>query len=189
MARPRITEAPGRSRPVPRYNADAVSYQLERFIRAQDSQQFGFLAALEELRSDGKLGHWIWYVFPQLSGLGQSWNSEFYGIDGAAEAIEYLKNPVLRKRLLEIAAVVAGRLRDGVPLQRLMGGEIDAQKLVSSITLFGGIAETPTLTDAELDLGELRELSQLSREVLSRAQDQGYPPCRFTLESLRRSGH
>lgn len=167
---------------------DAVPYQLERFIRAQDSRQFGFCAALAELRSDGKQGHWIWYVFPQLSGLGQSWNSEFYGIDGAAEAIEYLKNPVLRKRLLEITEVVAGRLRDAVPLRRLMGGEIDARKLVSSITLFGGIADTSTFTDAEVDLRELRELSRLSGEVLSRAQDQGYPPCSFTLESLRRGG-
>lgn len=165
---------------------DAVPHELERFIRAQDSSQFGFLAALEELRSNSKRGHWIWYVFPQLSGLGQSWNSEFYGIDGVAEAIEYLKNPVLRKRLLDITEVVADRLRDSVPLRRLMGGEIDAQKLVSSITLFGGIAETPTFTDAEPDLRELRELSRLSGEVLSRAQGQGYPPCSFTLESLRR---
>jgi uncharacterized protein (DUF1810 family) len=165
-----------------------VIHQLERFIRAQDSPLCGFPAALEELRGGGKRGHWIWYIFPQLSGLGQSWNSEFYGVDGADEAIEYLKNPVLRNRLLQMTAVVADRLRDGVQLRRLMGGDTDTRKLVSSMTLFHATASRPNLPEAGSDVAELRELSRLSDDVLSRAQEQGYPPCRFTIEALRRAG-
>jgi len=160
----------------------AVSDALERFIRAQDSPQSGIASALDELRGDGKRGHWIWYVFPQLRGLGKYWNSEFYGVDGVKEAVPYLAHPVLRDRLRQVTGIVAKRLGDGVSLRQLLGGDTDARKLVSSLTLFRGVAESTILPDR--DAVELRELSRLSTEVLGRANEQGYPPCRFTIDFL-----
>ncbi len=163
----------------------AVSEALARFIRAQDSPQSGLASALDELRGDGKRGHWIWYVFPQLRGLGSSGNSEFYGIDGIKEAIAYLTHPVLRGRLLQVTGVVAKRLGDGVSLRQLLGGDTDARKLVSSLTLFRGVADSTNLPDP--DAAELRELSRLSSDVLTRANEQGFPPCRFTIDFLQRT--
>jgi len=163
----------------------AVSDDLERFIQAQDSPQDGIARALDELRGDGKRSHWIWYVFPQVCGLGNSWNSEFYGIDGVEEAVAYLTHPVLRHRLLQATEIVAKRLGEGVSLEQLLGGDTDARKVVSSLTLFRDVAERGSLPDPD---AELRELSRLADEVLTRANEQGYPPCRFTIEVLQRAG-
>src|ERR1700687_3097880 len=69
--------------------------RLERFKQAQDRQDSGFECALAEMQTDCKQGHWIWYVFPQLSGLGTSHLSQRYGINDLAEAAEYLHDPVL----------------------------------------------------------------------------------------------
>jgi uncharacterized protein (DUF1810 family) len=162
-----------------------VSDDLDRFIRAQDSPQSGLAAALDELRGDGKRTHWIWYVFPQLRGLGNSWNSEFYGIDGVEEAVAYLTHPVLRRRLLQATGIVAEQLGGGVSLRHLFGGDTDARKLVSSLTLFRGVAERASLPDR--DVVELRELSRLANEVLTRASEQGYSPCRLTIDVLERA--
>src|SRR5262245_2775743 len=72
-----------------------VSDELERFIKAQNNTFAGFADALREIQTDCKCGHWIWYVFPQLSGLGSSWSAQFYGIDGVDEARAYLTQPIL----------------------------------------------------------------------------------------------
>src|SRR5262245_13082134 len=87
-----------------------------------------------------KRGHWIWYVFPQLAGLGHSSMSQIYGIDGIAEAEAYVRDPVLRGRLLTITLAVAAQLRRGVSIESLMSSSIDAAKLISSMTLFGAVA-------------------------------------------------
>ena len=75
------------------YTTGPVS-DLERFKRAQDQPHSGFATALSELRSGRKTGHWIWYVFPQLSGLGTSDVSQIYGIADVTEATDYLRDPV-----------------------------------------------------------------------------------------------
>jgi uncharacterized protein (DUF1810 family) len=162
-----------------------VSEGLERFIRAQDSPHSGFAAARQELETDRKREHWIWYVFPQLVGLGSSWNAEYYGIAGAPEAISYLREPLLRRRLLEITRVVANRLRQGCKLAYLMGSEIDTRKIVSSLTLFRTIAEK--VSNGDPDAEELREIAALADEVLTTGAAQGYPPCAYTLEVLERA--
>ena len=82
---------------------------LERFTRAQDQPHSGFAAAFAELRAGRKTGHWIWYVFPQLAGLGTSEASQLYGIRDGAEAIAYLRDPVPRGRLLSAATAVLER--------------------------------------------------------------------------------
>jgi uncharacterized protein (DUF1810 family) len=112
--------------------AAADPYDLERFVSAQD-RGGTFEQALSELRAGRKTSHWMWFVFPQVAGLGQSPLSRTYAISGLAEAKAYLKHPVLGGRLRQAAGVVLA-----VPdssAEQVFGG-IDAQKLRSSMTLF-----------------------------------------------------
>lgn len=93
--------------------------------------------ALAELRSGRKRSHWIWFVLPQLRGLGRSAMAEHYGIAGLEEARAYLADPVLRQRLEAVIQVIDEQLRQpGQSLERLMGNGLDAAKTVSSLTLF-----------------------------------------------------
>ena len=103
-----------------------------RFKEAQE-RFVGYEKALEEIRQGEKKSHWIWYIFPQLRGLGRSHNSEYYGIASLDEAKEYLGDPVLKQRLLEISEALLEH--KGQDIHRIMGG-IDAKKLCSSTTLF-----------------------------------------------------
>ena len=80
--------------------------RLDRFRDAQADTHSGFAAALGELEAGRKTGHWIWYVFPQLAGLGQSMTAVHYGLADAAEAADYLRDPVLGERLVAAAAAV-----------------------------------------------------------------------------------
>ena len=157
--------------------------ELERFKRAQDSPDSGFATALAELRAGRKKSHWIWYVFPQLSGLGRSESSRIYGIADADEATEYLRDSVLRGRLLMGATTVLKHQRAGVPLPRLMGASIDVLKLVSSLTLFGQIARSLDANEAN---DEYRRLADVAAQILSGAESEGYPRCRHTLRLLER---
>lgn len=90
---------------------EARNRNLMRFVHAQDSGDIyegtgTYAQALEEVKTGHKRGHWIWYVFPQMKGLGKSEISEFYGINGREEAKAYIEHPVLRERLVEICEVV-----------------------------------------------------------------------------------
>lgn len=118
---------------------------LDRFVRAQDGVHEH---ALAELRRGRKDSHWMWFVFPQLAGLGRSATAERYGISGAAEARAYLSHPVLGPRLLEVTDAAAASPARSV--DALMGG-IDAVKLRSSMTLFAAVADDPTPFRAVLD--------------------------------------
>lgn len=109
-------------------------YDLERFIKAQEQ---AYELALSEIKSGHKYSHWIWYIFPQIKGLGFSSTSEYYGIDGLGEAKAYMENPILRKRLLEISEVL-------LTLPSSDAGDVmgypDDLKLRSSMTLFAEAA-------------------------------------------------
>ena len=156
--------------------------RLNRFHEAQNSDDAGFDAALEEIRADGKRGHWIWYVFPQISGLGSSSAAREFAIDGREEAEDYLQDATLASRLLTITREVAGQLAGGTPLRALMGSDIDAKKLVSSLTLFGEVAKTL----GQREGGETcRQIAAVAGEALAVAELQGYPPCAYTLRRLR----
>lgn len=109
-----------------------ADFHLQRFVDAQDSGGT-YRRAVTELRAGHKAGHWMWFVFPQLAGLGTSPTSRLYAITGLAEARAYLAHPVLGPRLRECALIVA-RL-ESVDATEVFGG-IDAQKLCSSMTLF-----------------------------------------------------
>jgi uncharacterized protein (DUF1810 family) len=154
---------------------------LDRFRGAQDDPDSGFVAAIAELRAGQKRGHWIWYVFPQIRGLGSSSQSQFFGLDGVEEATRYLQDPVLGPRLLEAATVVAEQIRRGVPLEMLMGSSIDVLKLVSSLTLF----EAAGSRLAEPKDPESRAIVAVADEVLTAAAAEGYPRCQKTLTRLR----
>jgi uncharacterized protein (DUF1810 family) len=107
-------------------------YDLQRFVTAQDSGGTYHRAAAE-LRGGRKTSHWMWFVFPQIAGLGYSPVSRTYAISSVQEARAYLAHPVLGPRLVECAAILTG-LR-GRSAEQVFG-ELDAQKLQSSMTLF-----------------------------------------------------
>ncbi len=116
----------------------ARDMSLERFIRAQETS---YCMALAELNSGRKSGHWIWWVFPQLKGLGTSHNSTFYGLDDEAEARAYLRHPLLGARYRECVSVVHGQLcLRKVEPHVLMGSDVDVLKLHSSLQLFLKVA-------------------------------------------------
>ena len=107
-------------------------YDLDRFVRAQD-QGHTYADAVRELRRGAKTSHWMWFVFPQLAGLGRSSMAQAYAIGSLAEAQAYLAHPVLGARLRECAAILADLT--GRSATQIFGG-IDALKLRSSLTLF-----------------------------------------------------
>lgn len=112
-------------------------HDVSRFVAAQEAGG-SYERALRELRAGRKTSHWMWWVFPQVAGLGRSPTSQQYGVRGLDEARAYLAHPVLGARLRECAeALVALRGSDPVAV---MGG-IDAVKLRSSMTLFAHAAE------------------------------------------------
>jgi uncharacterized protein (DUF1810 family) len=108
---------------------------LQRFVDAQD-RGGAYELALAELRQGRKQGHWIWFVFPQIAGLGSSEMARFYAISSLEEASAYLAHPLLGPRLVECAEVLL-ELPGRDPVAVL--GEIDALKLRSSMTLFAHV--------------------------------------------------
>ena len=110
---------------------------LERFLQAQEKDG-SYARALAELKAGRKRGHWIWWVFPQLKGLGVSHNSTFYGIDDEAEAKAYLSHPILGQRYRDCVKEVYMKLYgpNSVTPLALMGSEVDVKKLRSSLELF-----------------------------------------------------
>jgi uncharacterized protein (DUF1810 family) len=106
---------------------------INRFIHAQDDFD-GYQQAIRELKAGRKTGHWIWYIFPQIQGLGRSSNSKLYAISSLDEAKEYLAHPVLGARLRECTRVILSYKGDDI--YAIMGSNIDAIKLRSSMTLF-----------------------------------------------------
>jgi uncharacterized protein (DUF1810 family) len=106
-------------------------YNLERFVAAQNTGGT-YESAVGELRRGQKTSHWIWFIFPQIAGLGYSPNSRKFAISSLAEAQAYLRHPVLGPRLVECATLMTQAA--GTAEQILSG--IDSQKLHSSMTLF-----------------------------------------------------
>ena len=126
---------------------------LSRFLSAQNAgRPTNYNRALAELRSGRKRSHWIWFVLPQLEGLGRSAMAQRYGINGLDEAKAYLAEPTLRSQLEEVIAVIAAQLQNPEQsLERLMGGTLDATKTISCLTLF----EAAGLTSATELLNQL----------------------------------
>jgi uncharacterized protein (DUF1810 family) len=132
-------------------------FDLERFITAQAGS---YDTALAEIRRGAKRSHWMWYVFPQIAGLGHSGMAQRYAITSLDEARAYLDHPVLGARLRECVAALDGL--SGTTAERVFGG-IDAVKLRSSLTLFeaAGAPFGPTIERwfGERDAATLRLIS------------------------------
>ena len=122
---------------------EARNRNLLRFVHAQDSGGIydgtgTYAQALEEVRAGYKRGHWIWYVFPQMKGLGHSEISDFYGINGREEAKAYIEHPILRERLVEICEVV---LNSETSVYDIFGS--DTIKVRACILLFASVCDIP----------------------------------------------
>ena len=118
---------------------------LSRFLKAQETD---YKRALSEIRSGHKRSHWIWYIFPQIAGLGFSSTAQYYAIKDRREAEEYLKNDLLRDRLVEISEAL-------LQLESNDAGEVmgypDDLKLRSSMTLFHEVAPETEVFQKVLD--------------------------------------
>jgi uncharacterized protein (DUF1810 family) len=112
----------------------ADPHGLERFVAAQAGV---YAQALAELEAGSKRSHWMWFIFPQLAGLGRSAMAQHYAIASRAEASAYLAHPLLGPRLAECTAVMLRHA--GVAAERILG-PVDAQKFHSSMTLFDAVA-------------------------------------------------
>jgi uncharacterized protein (DUF1810 family) len=121
--------------------------RLQRFVEAQDSGGT-YERALAELRAGRKTSHWMWFVFPQIAGLGQSEMSRRYAIATASEARDYLGHPVLGPRLIACAEALLEH--DDSSAEEILGG-IDAVKLRSSMTLFAAVAPGQPVFQRVLD--------------------------------------
>ncbi|MER2997135.1 DUF1810 domain-containing protein [Pontibacter populi] len=110
------------------------NYNLNRFLEAQEST---YHTALSEIRNGRKRSHWMWFIFPQVAGLGFSETSRFYAIKSKAEAIAYLNHPVLGKRLTEITEALL--TLEGKSANQIFGSPDDV-KLKSSMTLFNALS-------------------------------------------------
>jgi len=117
---------------------------LQRFVQAQDGV---YDDALAEIKAGRKRTHWMWFVFPQIAGLGFSPTAQRYALSGAAEAKEYLAHPVLGPRLTEIAQAMLAV--QGRSAEQILGYPDDL-KLRSSMTLFAAVAGDPAVFDAVL---------------------------------------
>ncbi len=118
---------------------------LKRFTEAQEND---FETALAEIKRGRKQSHWMWYIFPQIAGLGFSSTSKFYAIKDKSEAEEYLRHPVLGERLVEISGALLEI--EGKTAHEIFGSPDDV-KLKSSMTLFGALENTNPVFQKVLD--------------------------------------
>ena len=122
--------------------SDDDPYNLERFAAAQEGV---YERAAQEVRAGRKVSHWMWFIFPQIAGLGYSSTARHYAISGLEEARAYLAHPILGPRLEAISRILVEDVRrlDPPPTALQIFGETDAMKLRSSMTLFALAARPP----------------------------------------------
>ena len=136
------------------------SFDLERFLNAQAAD---YETALEELREGKKRSHWMWYIFPQLAGLGHSPMARTYAIQSRDEAVAYLSHPILGQRLRECVETLNGL--DGLSVIEILG-HVDAMKLRSSLTLFAHVADDASLYREAIDKYYNGEMDRLTLSLL-----------------------
>ena len=120
------------------------NYNLERFVKAQENT---FEVALSEIKSCRKESHWMWFIFPQIKGLGRSETAVYYAIENLEEASQYLNHPILGARLIHISEELLKI--EGKSAVEIFD-KIDAEKLKSSMTLFSLIKGAPNVFDLVL---------------------------------------
>lgn len=140
-----------------------MSGKLERFFPYHTND---YPQALREMRAGEKKSHWIWYIFPQLKGLGMSGRSVKFGIENADEAREYLRHPELGADLREITSVLL-ELKENDPV-KVMSWEIDAVKLRSCMTLFACVSEEGSVFHKVLDKFFGGEMDEATLKLLKK---------------------
>jgi uncharacterized protein (DUF1810 family) len=135
---------------------------LKRFTEAQQSD---YQAALSELKNGRKRSHWMWYIFPQIQGLGFSETSKFYAIKDVSEAEEFLKHPVLGSRLIEICNELI-KLNSNNANQ--VFGSPDDMKLKSCMTLFASLSNTNPVFQAVLEKFFKGEKDQKTVQIIKK---------------------
>lgn len=150
-----------------------TSVDLDRFRATRSEHE----RALTEIRSGRKRSHWMWYVFPQIAGLGFSDMARRYGITSLDEASAYLADPELGTRYADLVDAVWKQVVEGDVTVHDLFGSPDESKLVSSLTLYAGVARRQH--------PELSDLTSRADGILSTAHEQGLAPCRATLEFLQ----
>ncbi|WP_068115718.1 DUF1810 domain-containing protein [Tropicimonas marinistellae] len=138
---------------------------LERFVEAQDEHGI-WAEAMAEVDAGLKQGHWIWFVYPQLRGLGMSHRADYYGLADAGEARRYLAHPILGPRLEE--SFLRLMPHAGLSPERMLG-DVDAVKLQSCATLFAAVAPDPRPFEAVLEAFFAGERCQATLDMLERA--------------------
>ena len=138
-------------------------FNLQRFVEAQRDEIDGVRA---ELARGRKRGHWMWFVFPQLQGLGQSWMANHYGISCRDEAAAYLGHPTLGPRLIECTQLVNGI--DGSAIEQILGG-VDSLKFRSCMTLFAAVPESTTVFTEALTKYFASQPDPMTIELLKKA--------------------
>ena len=146
---------------------DMYTFNLQRFIDAQEEPMLGWV--MQELATGHKIGHWMWFIFPQAYGLGESHNSKFYGIRSLEEAKKYWQHPILGERLRQCTQLVAD---SGKSAGEVFGKEIDAMKFQSCLTLFLQIDPNNKLLQECLDQFFVGELDEKTMEIIQKA---GWP--------------
>lgn len=139
-------------------------FNLERFLEAQEDPMYGWV--IDELKAGVKKSHWMWFIFPQAYGLGESHNSKLYGLRSLDEAREYWNHPILGARLKECIQLAIDANRTSI---ELFGKEIDAMKFQSCLTLFLQIDPASPLLIAALKQFFNQELDKKTLEVIERS--------------------
>lgn len=135
---------------------------LDRFVEVQEKM---YPIAMKEIQNGQKETHWMWYIFPQLRGLGTSAMAHIYGLSSLEEAIAYLEHPTLSGRLLELCSALL-RHKDKTACE--IFGHIDAMKLCSSMTLFALTSEEYTIFDEIIDVFFDGKMDLLTLEMVNK---------------------
>jgi len=143
-------------------NSNQDTYNLKRFISAQDNYDT-YKKVIKELPNGKKESHWMWYIFPQIKGLGTSSTSQLYGIGSIAEVEAYMQKPELSFRLIECCEILL-HLQNKTSIE--IFGYIDALKLKSSMTLFGEASNNPVFKQV-LDKYYNGEKDELTLKILN----------------------
>ncbi|PKA42059.1 DUF1810 domain-containing protein (plasmid) [Rhizobium sullae] len=143
--------------------AGEIDYNLERFINAQNGI---YDQALEELRSGRKRSHWMWFIFPQIAGLGSSAMAERYAIRSAEEAAAYVADPILGSRLIRCVQAILS-VKDRTAHDIL--GSPDDLKLRSSLTLFAAVSDQRSPFHEAIDHFYGGEFDERTIEILNTA--------------------
>lgn len=135
---------------------------LNRFLEVQELM---YATALEEIKKGEKESHWIWYIFPQLRGLGYSPKAYTYGINGLEEAKAYLEHPVLSARLIEISEALLAHKEESI---EYIMGVVDALKLRSSMTLFALMSEADSVFHQVLEVFYDSKMDEMTLGLLGK---------------------